>query len=86
MLTILVKIIVQFIHDIIFSAWRVSNYFISAYWTRIAPFNERKLLACAFMCFEREGDLITYFFFRFLFDSSIFLFLGLIGFQLIFLA
>ena len=28
----------------------------------VLSFNERKLLACAFMCFEREGDLITYFF------------------------
>ena len=68
MLKILIKFIVKFFHDIFFSAWHVSNYFISAYWTHIASFNERKLLAYAFMCFEREGDFITCFS-CFFFDS-----------------
>ena len=83
MLTILIKFIVKFFHDIFFSAWHVSNYFISAYWTHIASFNERKLLAYAFMCFEREGDFITCFscFFSTLFNILIFV---LIGFGLIF--
>ena len=49
MLTVLIELIVHFVHDIIFSAWYVSNYFISACWTHIASFNERKMLVYVYV-------------------------------------
>ena len=61
----------------------MSAYIISAFWPHIACFDERKMIVCSCLYFEREGDsnysLVQTFLNFLVFFSNFF---GLIGFDL----